>query len=277
MDRYREYGHYKENQYLLPIIDVAKFSAQIASSRDDALAVLGSEATVGHIFEQNHNEDLPDHFGQIYFELAEACIGALEQNDAAKLDKFLPMFMSLAFLAADLKFADPTLDIHEEFRLHLLSTVINDLASVLGFAILYGAYFDNKELSQGALAKFDNWIGHTPDKQKYLRRMVLLSDPTNFSMSASPRGLIRINWRMSFEHRARRDGFGDRMGVMRGDQHPNKLVREFLYSHSDASHLFFADHVLPSLETADFNIDQSISSLARRLHEKREEAENEDT
>ena len=60
------------------------------------------------------------------------------------------MFMSLAFLAADSNFADPSLDVNNEFRLHLISTVINDLASVLGFAILYGAYFDNEKLSAGA-------------------------------------------------------------------------------------------------------------------------------
>lgn len=276
LDRYGEYGHYTEAQYVLPAIDVAALSAQIESSRDDALATLGSGATVGHIFEPKHNEELPDHFGQIYFELAEACIGALEQNDADKLDKFLPMFMFLAFLAADSKFTDPTLDINDEFRLHLISTVINDLASVLGFAILYGAYFENEGLSQGALTKFDTWIGQAEDKQKYLRRMVLLSDPNSFSMSASPRGLIRMNWKMSFENRARHDGFEDRMGITRGKQHPNKIVREFLKSHSNASHLFFANHILPDLETTDMKIDQSITSLVRRLRPEREEVKHED-
>ena len=262
---------------MLPTINVTELSAQIESSRDDALATLGNGATVGHIFEPKHNEELPDHFGQIYFELAEACIGALEQNDTDKLDKLLPMFMFLAFLAADSKFADPALDINDEFRLHLISTVINDLASVLGFAILYGAYFDNEGLSQGALAKFDTWIGQAEDKQKYLRRMILLSGSNSFSMSVSPRGLIRMNWKMSFEHRARHDGFGDRMGMTREKQHSNKIVREFLNSHSNASHLFFAKHVLPELEATDMNMDQSIFNLARRLRPEREEIKHEDT
>lgn len=275
LDQYRGFAHYTEAQYVLPTIDVAELSKKIETSRDNALATLGSGATIAHIFGSEHNEELPDHFGQIYFELAEACISALAQNDADKLGEVLPMFMSLALLAADSRFVDPTLDISNEFRLHLISTVINDLASVLGFAILYGAYFDNEKLSQGALAKFDGWIGHATDKQLYLKRMVLLSNPHSFSMSASPRGMIRFNWKMSFEHRARRDGFGDRMGMTRNEQHPSKTVREFLNSHSDASHLFFAKHVLPDLETTNMDIDHHITSLARRLREEREEVQHE--
>lgn len=270
LDRYRQYEHYTEALYALPIIDIAGMSKQIAESRDAALATLGGGAIVGHIFEPIHNEELPDHFGQIYFELAEACIGAIEENDADKLNKVLPMFMALAFLAADSKFVDPTLKINEEFRLHLVSTVINDLASILGFAILYGAYFDNEKLSENALAKFDARIGLVTDKQQYLKRMVLLSDPHSFSMSASPRGLIRIKWKMSFEKRMRDDGYADRLEMRRGQQHQNKIVREFLNSYSEASHLFFAMHVLPDLETTGMDIDHNITRLARRLHKESE-------
>lgn len=148
--------------------------------------------------------------------------------------------------------------------------MINDLASILGFAILYGAYFDNEKLSENALAKFDARIGLVTDKQQYLKRMVLLSDPHSFSMSASPRGLIRIKWKMSFEKRMRDDGYADRLEMRRGQQHQNKIVREFLNSYSEASHLFFAMHVLPDLETTGMDIDHNITRLARRLHKESE-------
>ncbi|GAA2883393.1 hypothetical protein GCM10010837_41310 [Aminobacter niigataensis] len=274
-ERYREFARYTEAQYVLPTIDAAELSKRIETAKDEVLAMLGSGATVAHIFGSEHNEELPDHFGQIYFELAEACINALSQNDDNKLEKVLPTFMSLAVLAADSKFSNPALDINGEFRLHLISTAINDLASVLGFAILYGAYFDNEKLSEGALAKFDAWVEHATDKQQYLKRMVLLSNPNSFSLSASPRGMIRINWKMAFEHRARQDGFGDRMGMKRGGQHPNKIVRAFLNSHSDASHLFFAKHVLPGLKTTGMKIDHQIVSLSRQLREERENVRHE--
>lgn len=276
MDRYHKYGHYTEEQYNLPEINTVEMAQQLASARDDAITRLGSGTMVGHIFEPKHNDELPDHFGQVYFELAEACISALEQNDESKLDKVLPMFMALAFLAADSRFTDPSLDVNTEFRLHLISTVINDLASVLGFAILYGAYFDNEKLSAGALAKFDAWIERATDKQQYFKRMVLLSNPHSFSFSASPRGLIRINWKMSFERRAREDGFEDQMGMTRGVPHPNRIVREFLKSHADASHLFFADQIVPQLDPIDFDIDYHITSLARRLREEPEEVQHDD-
>jgi len=267
MEQYHEYFHYSEKQYVLPEIDFVKISKQFSDARDNAIALLGRGTMIGHIFEPKSNDDLPDHFGQVYFELAEACISALEQNNPSKLDKVLPMFLSLAFLAADSKFTDPSLDVNNEFRLHLISTVINDLASVLGFAIIYGAYFDNEKLSVGALEKFNTWIEHATDKQQYLKRMVLLSNPHSFSMSASPRGLIRINWKMSFENRARHDGFGDLMRINRGVQHPNQIVNVFLKSHSDASHLFFAKQIIPQLDPLDFEIDHHITTLARRLRE----------
>ena len=276
MDRYQEYRHYTEEHYTLREINTAEMSKQLADARDSAIAMLGRGEMVGHIFEPKQNDELPDHFGQIYFELAEACISALEQNEDSKLFKILPMFLSLAFLAADSKFVDPSLDVTDEFRLHLVSTVINDLASVLGFAMLYGAYFDNEKLSESALAQFDTWIKHATDKQQYFKRMVLLSNPNSFSWKASPRGLIRINWKMSFEHRARHDGFGGHMSMGRGKQHPNEIVRAFLKSDSDASHLFFAKQIVPYLEPIDFEIDYHITTLARQLHEEDEEVLHED-
>ncbi|PTN09692.1 hypothetical protein C8R11_12232 [Nitrosomonas aestuarii] len=276
LDRYQGYGHYTEEPYKLPEINIVEMTQQLASARDDAISRLGSKAMVGHIFESKHNDELPDHFGQIYFELAEACISALEQNDESRLDKVLPMFLSLAFLAADSKFTDPSLDVNDEFRLHLISTVINDLASVLGFAILYGAYFDNEKLSESALAKFDTWIEHATDKQQYLKRMVLLSNPYSFSIHLSPRGLIRTKWKISFEHRMRSDGFKGQISMGQGKQHPNKIVREFLRSLSEASHLFFAKQVVPQLEPINFNIDQHITALARRIREDDEELQHED-
>jgi hypothetical protein len=273
--RYQEFGHYKEQQYLLPKIDISEAVAKIEIARDEALVALADGSTVAHIFEPSDSEELPDHFGQIYFELAEACVDALRQNDEAKLNKVLPMFMTLAFLAADHRFVDLTLEINDEFRLHLISTVINDLTSVLGFAILYGSYFDNEALAKVALAKFDDWIERATDKQLYLRRMLLISNSRSFSWSASPRGMIRMNWKMSFEGLARQEGFGNRMGMSRGKPHPNKTVRAFLNSHADASHLFFAIHIMPDIDASDIHVEHEITSLLRSLGQEDEEVEHE--
>lgn len=271
MVRHHEYGHYAEEQYKLPEINTAGMAQRLASARDNAIAWLGNGFIVEYLFNSKFNDELPDHFGQIYFELAEACIRALEENDESQLDKVLPMFISLASLAANTKFTDPSMEVNDEFRLHLISTAINDLASVLGFAILYGAYFENEKLSEGGLAKFDALIGRAADRLNYLKKMVLLSDSFSFSASASPRSLIRINWKMSFEHRVRQDGFESRMGMTRGKLHPNKIVREFLASNSDASHLFFAKKIVPQLEKIDFEMNYHITALARRLNEDSEE------
>lgn len=276
MARYLEYEHYKEKSYNISKINIDEITKALATAKDDAIARLGRGDMVGHIFESYSSDELPDHFGQIYFELAEACINALENNDVNRLDKVLPMFMSLALLASDSKFMDPMLDVNNEFRLHLVSAVINDLSSVLGFSIIYGAYFGNKNLYESALAQFEVLIGLATDRRQYLKRMIVLSDSFSFSMSASPRSIIRINWKISFENRVREDGFGDYMGRRRGKLHPDKIVREFLKSNADASHLFFAKLVIPQIEPVDFDVNYEISSLARRLREDNGEAKHED-
>ncbi|MDF6622806.1 hypothetical protein NLP77_19010 [Escherichia coli] len=265
LERYRKYEHYSEKLYALPEINIAEMLKQFVVTQDEAIAILGRVEIVGHIIEQEQDDELPDHFGQIYFELAEECIHALEQNDENKLSKVFPMFMVLSLLASDTKFVDPKLDINNEFRLHLLSSAINDLMSVLGFAILYSAYFDNAKLSKTVLDRFKSWLESVPNKQQYLKRMMILSNPRNFSLCASPRDMIRLNWKMEFERRARHDGFSDQMGMNRGKSHTNKVVREFLNSHSDASHLFCALEIFPQLEQIDFKIDYHVSELARRF------------
>ncbi|EOW7153584.1 TPA: hypothetical protein ACPZQZ_001938 [Yersinia enterocolitica] len=271
LERYGEYEHYSEKHYALPKFDTTDMVNGLASRRNEAIAMLGKADFIGHIFEQEYHDKLPDHFGQIYFELAEACIQALELNDENKFSKIFPMFMSLSLLASNSKFVDPALDVNDEFRLHLISSAINDLASILGFAILYSAYFENASLSEVALDKFKMFIDKAANKQQFLKRMLLFSNTYNFSSCASPRDRIRLRWKMAFEHRARNDGFSDQMGMGRGKPHKNKVVREFLCSHSDANHLFFAIQIFPQVDPIDFEIDYHITSLVRCLDEGFEE------
>ncbi|KGY07045.1 hypothetical protein [Vibrio sinaloensis] len=264
--RYREFECYPEKQYLFPEINFNKMREQQTKARNDAIDMLGKANIVGHIFRQEMNDELPDHFGHIYFELAEACINALAENDENRLSKSIPMFILLAFMASDSKFLDPELDINDEFRLHLISSILNDIMSVLGFAILYGAYYENSRLSEIALDEFDKWVDKAPTKQQYLERMIRLSDLSSLSLSASPRDMIRFNWKSSFEHRTRQDGYGDQMGMSRGKPHKNKIIRTFLRnSFSDATHLFIALHLLPRLDSVDFEVGHNISSLKRSL------------
>lgn len=267
LERYSAYAHYTEDQYTLPQINIREMVSRLEKTRDEAVAMLGNPEIVDYIFTHEHNDDLPDHFGQIYFELAEACIRALEHNDEDKFNKVFPMFFSLATFASDSKFADPTLDVGNEFRQHLISAAINDFASILGFAILYSAYYDNPKLSEPALDKFTSLIERAKDKQHYLKRMILISSPHVFSLAASPRAPIRFNWMRAFERRTRQDGYGSQMDFGREKAHTSKIVNEFLESLSDASHLFFAIKVLPLIENVNFEIDYKIEELAQRLNE----------
>ena len=267
LERYSAYAHYSEVHYALPQTSIREMADRIESARDEAVAMLASQEIIDHIFTHEHNDDFPDHFGQIYFELAEACIQALEHNDEAKFNKVFPTFFSLALLASESTFVDPTLDVNDELRLHLISTAINDFTSILGFAILYSAYYDNSKLSEAALNRFTSRTGQETDKQKYLKRMILISSANNFSRIASPRGSIRSNWKDAFERRAEQDGYGVKMNYRKGKPHNSRIVNELLRPLSDASHLFFATQVFPLIEENDFEIDYKITELAKRLAE----------
>lgn len=267
LKKYYGYEHYNDKQYALPRIDTDIMAKGYADARDKAFAMLGHAALFEHVFSHKHDVDLPDHFGQIYYELAGESVRALEQNQSEKFKRLISTFLPLAMLASDSKFPDPELHLDEEFRLHLVSTVLQDLASVMGYAILYGEYHSNPKLSKIALDTLFAWIDKAKDKRQYMIRMLRLADARSFSWSASPRDIIRINWKMAFEHRSREDGFGDRMSYRR-TEHPNKVVNEFLNSYSDASHLFFALKVVPLIGQVDFELDHQITDLARRLAEE---------
>ncbi|WGV98529.1 hypothetical protein QF117_00745 [Vibrio sp. YMD68] len=272
IDRYNLLEHHSQEVNAFPKIDITAMNGRLSNSRATAIEMLSKPDIVGHVFENGHNDELPDYFGHVYFELAEACRDALEENDHEKLNRTFPMFMVLAFQASDSKFLDPDLDVNQEYRTHLVSSVLIDIMSILGLAVLYSSYFENAQLSELALKQFNARIDSVPDKRLYLKRMVLLSDPHKFSFSASPRDMIRLNWKMSFEQRMRKDGYSDRLTRSRGKEHTNKIIREFIRSpFSEVSHLFIAVHILPQLGPVDFEINHSISSLSDRFTESSEE------
>ncbi len=72
--------------------------------------------------------------GHIYFELVEACIDALEQNDEQKLSKSIPMYMLLAFMASDSKFLDPELDIN------IMSLIVSNFNCTERYNVSIGVY-----------------------------------------------------------------------------------------------------------------------------------------
>jgi len=275
-ERYLEYQHYDEKQYVLPRIDFETMISGFETAREEVVGMLGDPKFVGHIFAYEHDEDLPDHFGQIYFALAEECMDALNSNEPERLEKVVSTFVSLALLASEFRFKDPSLPVNDEFRLHLISTVLVDLTSILGFAIIYGEYFDNKRLSDVAMAAWNSWADKIDDKQKHYTVLLNLTDIQRFSMSASPRDLIRTSWGMAFEQRARRDGFGDRMSYDRHQKHESKIVNEFLMSHSSASQLFLALEILPNIDTTDIEVNYQVEHLGKRLHAAKTEAEVEE-
>jgi len=265
-EKYEGYSHYGSVQYALPKIDLNHMLENLMEARDSTIEMLGSPELFAYIFTSEHDNELPDHFGQTYYELAEECISALENNQAEKFEKLIPIFLSLAILAADAKFADPSLEVNAEFRLHLVSTALEDLASVMGFAILYAEYHENPKLAEKALNHFFAYVGRADSEEEYLTRMVRLSNSDSFSWSASPRSLIRTQWKMSFEQLARQDGLGNRMGFgRRGSLHKSSVVNAFMKSTADASHLFYALKIVPRLGSVDFKLDYRIDHLVEHL------------
>ncbi|UXS03068.1 hypothetical protein FY156_07435 [Agrobacterium tumefaciens] len=268
LNRYTEYEHYSEEQYKLERPDVLAMASSYATAKDEVTALLSGPEIVQHLMSYSHDDDLPDQFGHAYYTLAEECILALQENNAENLKRLVQVFIPLAILAADHKFVQPDSTISTEFRLHLISTVLQDLASVVGYSIIYSEYYGNPDLQLISRTCFRHYVSRVADKKAYLTRMLRLSDTNSFSWGASPRNIIRIEWRMAFERQARQDGYFDRMGFERGRAHTSDIINEFLSFHSEASDLFFALEVLPALGKVDFKIDWRITHLAKKLSRK---------
>lgn len=265
LNRYAAYEHYSEEQYRLERFDIGIMATNLASAKDEVIALIAGPDVVQYLVNYSHDDDIPDQYGHTYYTLAEECILALQENNLEKFERVSRIFIPFALLAADIKFAQPNPTVSTEFGLHLISTVMQDLASVIGFSILYSEYHRNPALAKVGKACFWEYADKLADKKAYLIRLLRLSDARSFSWAASPRNIIRIEWRMAFERQAREDGYLDSFSFGGGKKHSSRIVAEFLSSHSDASDLFFALEVLPVVGKVDFKINYDITHFAERL------------
>lgn len=266
---YLEYEKYDDKEYQLPKIDVEKFQSNFEKQREQLIAMLSNKKLGTHLFDfETRNSNMPDHFGQTYFVLANECFYALDENDEKKLSNVFPTFFSLAFMAANVKFVDPNLDVNQEFRLLLISTANKDIATILGYAILYSEYHGNQELENMPMSIWEEMVGRTENRKEYLENVLRVSDTNNFSWSASPRDIIRTEWKMKFEARFRDDGFGDRYTSYDSKSHPSDIVEEFRGTYYDASDVFFALKVLDEIELPEDQISHSIINYQSQLARK---------
>ncbi|WOI32896.1 hypothetical protein R1T40_18460 [Tritonibacter scottomollicae] len=271
--RYAEYQRYDDEMYKLPALDFAKVRSQFKIQRSELMKLLSDIKLGSHLFSsRGHDTSLPDHFGQTYFVLANECLNALHQNDEDVLERVSQTFFGLAFLAVNFKFIDPDLDVNQEFRLHLVSSANKDLATLLGFAILYSEHHQNEALKTIPLQIWEGLIEAAKDRKGYLERTILLSDSRKFSMSASPRDMIRAEWTMKFEALLRDAGYNDRFSS-HGPKHPSDIVDEFRGGYYSASDVFFALHILDEVNLSDDQVGHRITRFKSRLERREGEAE----
>lgn len=267
--RYSEYHLYDDEMYKLPALDFEKLQNQFEVQRSELMKLLSDKNLGSHLFaSRTHDTSLPDHFGQSYFVLANECLNALNQNDEEVLERVFQTFFGLAFMAANFKFTDPDLEVNQEFRLHLISSANKDLATLLGYAILYAEHHQNDALKTIPMKIWEGLLSAAEDRKGYLERTMLLSDSRKFSMSASPRDLIRTEWKMKFEALLREAGYNDRYSSY-GPKHPSDIVDEFRGGYYDASDIFFALHVLDEVGLSEDKINRKITSFKSQL-ERRE-------
>ena len=159
---------------------------------------------------------------------AEMCAKELDRNDAEEFNRIFPYFFDSVLNAL----LSPSTS----------SDAVNDLAAILGLSILYGEYYDNKELSESVLKTFDLWADKSNVPQLSLEKMILVSN------SAPARN--EFDWMERFRNRAERDGYRGRDEDTLN--HKSNIVNLVLSCGVlNANHLFFTVHVLPKLEGFD--------------------------
>lgn len=266
LEKYRRFEHYKDKAYLFNTIDVEALAKSVPLARSKAVALLTDNRVVEYLLSFQNEDDLPDQLGHAYFVLAEECIDALRLNDPDRLRQVAKTFYSLAALTESRHSQDDA-TISQEFRLHLASTVIQDVTSIAGFAILYGEVNQNPELSKVIDDALNVIISLYPDRKQYLTRMMLLSNSRNFSHAMSPREHVRFRWRSEFDREVGGGDYSRLANHLRTPGHPSQIVATFLQApFGNASDLFLALKVWPELGDTEFEIDYSIRELARQLN-----------
>jgi len=274
LGRYHSFEHYKEKAYLFNAIDVEALTKSVPLARGRAIALLTDNRVVEHLLSFENDGELPDQLGHAYYVLSEECMDALRLNDLRRLRQAAKTFYSLAVLIDSRHFQNDT-TVSQEFRLHLASTIIQDVTSIAGFAILYGEVHQNPELSKVVDNSVNVLISIYPDRSLYLTRMILLSNSRNFSHAMSPREHARFQWRSEFDREVGGGDFSRLPSHHITPDHPSKIVATFLRApFARASDLFLALKVLPELGDTKFEIDYSIRELARQLNMR---SENEGT
>lgn len=91
-------------------------------------------------------------------------------------------------------------------------------------------------------------------------------------MNASPRDLIRTEWKMKFEALLRDAGYNDRYSSY-GPKHPSQIVDEFRGGYYSASDVFFALHVLSDVDRSDVKINHQITNFKSRIEQREGETE----
>lgn len=265
-ERYAAYQTYEEEVYRLPSPDFKSLQGKFESQRGELMALLSSQNLSAHLFaSRSHDTSLPDHFGQTYYILADECLNSLIRNDEQTMERVFQTFFSLAFMASNLKFTDPSLKVNDEFRLHLISTANKDMATLLGYSILLAEHHGNNKLRTVPMAIWERLLENAKDRKSYLERTLMISDSSWFSISASPRSLIRTEWKIKFETKLREDGYDDGLFSYRGSPHPSHIVDVFRGGYYDASDVFFALHVVDEINLDDDKIKRQIRDYSSQL------------
>jgi len=266
LEKYRRFEHYKDQTYLFSAIDVEALAKSVTLARGKAVALLTDNRVVEYLLSFQNDGELPDQFGHAYYVLAEECMDALRLNDSDRLRQVAKIFYSLAALAES-RHSQGDATISQEFRLHLASTVIQDVTSIAGFAILYGEVHQNPELSKVIGDAVNALVSLYPDRKQYLIRMMLLSNSRNFSHAMSPREHVRFEWRSQFDREVGGGDYSRLASHRKTPGHPSKIVTTFLRApFANASDLFLALKVWPELGDIKFEIDHSIRELALQLN-----------
>lgn len=265
LEKYRRFEHYKDQAYLFNVINFEALAKSVPLARGKPMALLTDDRLVEYLLSFQADGELPDQLGHAYYVLAEECVDALRLNDLVRLRRASKTFYSLASVTESSHSQDDA-TVSEEFRLHLASTVIQDMTSIAGFAILYGEIHQNPELAKAVDDAVNVVISLYPDRKKYLTRMILLSNSRNFSYAMSPREHVRFQWKSEFDREVGGGDYSLLASHRKTRDHPSKIVATFLKtSFGKASDLFLALKVLPELSDIEFEIDYSIRELARRL------------
>ena len=170
-------------------------------------------------------EEMPDYLGQAVHTLGEACVQALQENNADLFDALFPTYFA-GVLAVVGRIEEEVVDWQQKTMTTAIAEPVEDLLDVSGYALIFSELHDEPRYREMCVEKWRIYA-RGADGLKRITIIAALHAFENGLFAITHRATLRTRWQMNLEHQLNalpRDPSSS--PFHEGEvQHPSALIR----------------------------------------------------